>query len=66
MAETFTYKIEEIDKNNVVSTLIRYPSIIQIYDRANDTWTNTSNVTVTQLLEMIKTNDYLYCRIVQK
>lgn len=66
MADTYTYKIEEVDKNNVIQTLMRYPSIIQIYERSTDTWTNTSEVTVTRLLEMIKTNDYLYCRIVQK
>lgn len=65
MATTFTYKFEEIPKNNVVSWLMRYGCVIHIYQISTEQWNDTRNITVAELLEMIKTNDYLYLRVVQ-
>lgn len=66
MADTFTYEMEILNKNNVLSILTRYGSVIHIYQISTETWTNTKEVTVADLLTMLKSNDYLYCRIVQK
>ena len=65
MADTYTYSIEILNKNNVLSTLTRYGSVIQIYQISTGEWTTTEKVIVSDLLDMLKSNDYLYCRIVQ-
>lgn len=63
--EGFSYKLEEVNKNSVLSTLTRYQGLIYIYTISTGEWTDTSKITVESLLGMLKGTDNLYLRVVQ-